>query len=287
MKKLDAVQSIVYSINHFLNSEVDYSQDYKRDIHSLGKSFIYYLIEQNLHTCPLKEININTIEDFLKVGAEKVGTWEHKRKTLKSIFKCCVDQKIIPLNPVDSVEIKSVERKLKNLFTDEELNAVFNYLKSNFPEYYLYACINYYVLYKKISTISREIKRSDFSEDFSELKLISDGKQIIVSVDNELKSVLLEQGVDKLKKEFNIFSKNTESFNRFYFTKKWGKIKKQLFDKSIINNLNYETEVFYDSAVSRYYQAHKDVKKLQQKLGFSTLFKTVYYLETIIDFEKI
>ena len=172
------------------------------------------------------------------------------------------------------------------MFTDQELSAVFNYLKSNFSDFYVFANINYYVLYKKITTLSREIKKGDFSDEFSTLKIMCDGKEITLTVDQELRTILLEQGIDKLKNDLNIFSKNIESFNRHYFNKKWLKIKNELFKNAIISHLDYDIDVFFDSAVHRYYEKNKDIKRIQSLLGFTTPFKTVYYLESIIDFSE-
>ncbi len=288
MNKLDAAQSIALSINHFLEGE--FSDDYKRDIKNVGTSFIFFLVTKNLHTIALKDLEINFIEGFLNSffdeSTNNKGTYENKRKTLRSIFKHCVDQNIIPINPFDHIEIKQIERTRKNLFTDQELSSVFNHLRTNFPDFYVFASINYYLLYKKITTISREIKKGDFSDDFSTIKIVCDGKEITLSVDQELKTILLEQGIDKLKNDLNIFSKNIESFNRHYFNKKWLKIKNELFKNALIKNLNYDIDVFFDSAVHRYYEKHKDIKRLQSKLGFTTPFKTVYYLESIIDFSE-
>jgi len=288
MKKLDTAQSIALSINYFLEGE--FSDDYKRDIKNVGTSFIFFLVTKNLHTISLKDLKINIIEGFLNSyfdeSRNNKGTYENKRKTLRSIFKHCVDQKIIPINPFDHIEIKTTERTRKNLFTDQELSAVFSYLKSNFPEFYVFASINYYLQYKKITTLSREIKKGDFSDDFSTLKIMYDGKEISLPVDQALKSILLEQGIDKLKNELNIFSKNTTSYNRHYFNKKWLKIKNELFENAIISHVEYDIDVFFDKSVHRYYEKHKDIKRLQSKLGFTTPFKTVYYLESIIDFSE-
>jgi hypothetical protein len=288
MKKLDTAQSIALSINHFL--EGDFSIDYKRDIKNVGTSFIFFVVTKNLHTLALKDLEINIIEGFLNSfydeSTNNKGTYENKRKTLRSIFKHCVDQKIIPINPFDHIEIKTTERTRKNLFTDQELFAVFSYLKSNFPEFYVFASINYYLLYKKITTLSREIKKGDFSDDFSTLKIMYDGKEISLPVDQALKSILLEQGVDKLKNELNIFSKNTTSYDRHYFNKKWLKIKQLLLQNAIISHLNYDIDVFIDCAVFRYYEKNTDVKKLQKLLGFGTPGNLIYYLESIIDFSE-
>jgi len=288
MKKLDAAQSIALSINHFLEGE--FSDDYKRDIKNVGTSFIFFLVTKNLHTIALKDLEINIIEDFLNSYFDETknnkGSYENKRKTLQSIFKHCVHEKIIPINPFNVIEIKTIERTRKNLFTDQELSSVFNHLRNNFPDFYVFASINYYLLYKKITTISREIKKGDFSDDFKTVKIVFDGKEITLPVDQELKTILLEQGIDKLKNDVNIFSKNTESFSRHYFNKKFLKIKSTLLKNGIIKHLNYDIDVFFDSAVHRYYEKHKDIKRLQSKLGFTTPFKTVYYLESIIDFSE-
>jgi hypothetical protein len=288
MKKLDAAQSIALSINHYLEGE--FSDDYKRDIKNVGTSFIFFLVTKNLHTLALKDLEINIIEGFLNSyfdeSTNNKGTYENKRKTLRSIFKHCVDQKIIPINPFDHIEIKQIERTRKNLFTDQELSAVFKHLRTNFPDFYVFASINYYLIYKKITTISREIKKGDFSDDFSTVKIVCDGKEISLPVDQALKSILLEQGVDKLKNELNIFSKNIVSFNRHYFNKKWLKIKNELFKNAIISHLNYDIDVFIDCAVFRYYEKNKDIKRIQKLLGFTTPSKTIHYLESIIDFSE-
>lgn len=288
MKKSDAAQSIALSINHYLDGE--FSDDYKRDIKNVGTSFIFYLVTKNLHTIALKDLEIEIIEGFLNSyydeSTNNKGTYENKRKTLRSIFKYCVDQKIIPINPFDHIEIKQIERTRKNLFTDQELSSVFNHLKSNFSDFYVFASINYHVLYKKITTLSREIKKGDFSTDLSTLQLMSDGKEITLTVDQELRTILLEQRIDKLNNDLNIFSKNKESFNRHYFNKKWLKIKQSLLENVIISHSEYDIDVFFDTAVHRYYKKHKDIKRIQSKLGFTTPFKTVYYLESIIDFSE-
>lgn len=287
MKKLDAAQSIALSINHFLEGE--FSDDYKRDIKNVGTSFIFFLVTKNLHTIALKDLEINIIEDFLNSyfkESKNNGTYENKRRTMRSLFKQCVDQKIIPINPFDHIEIKTTERTRKNLFTDQELSSVFKYLRTNFPDFYVFASINYYLLYKKITTISREIKKGDFSDDFKTVKIVCDGKEITLPVDQELKTILLEQGIDKLKNDLNIFSKNTESFNRHYFNKKWLKIKQLLLKNAIISHLNYDIDVFIDCAVFRYYEKNTDVKKLQKLLGFGTPGNLIYYLESIIDFSE-
>jgi len=288
MKKSDAAQSIALSINHYLDGE--FSDDYKRDIKNVGTSFIFFLVTKNLHTIALKDLEVNIIEGFLNSfydeSTNNKGTYENKRKTLRSIFKHCVDQKIIPINPFDHIEIKQIERTRKNLFTDQELSRVFNHLRNNFPDFYVFASINYYLLYKKITTISREIKKGDFYDDFTTVKIVCDGKEITLSVDQELKTILLEQGIDKLKNDLNIFSKNTESFSRHYFNKKFLKVKSTLLKNGIIKHLNYDIDVFIDCAVFRYYEKNTDVKKLQKLLGFGTPGNLIYYLESIIDFSE-
>ena len=57
------------------------------------------------------------------------------------------------------------------------------------------------------------------------------------------------------------------SFNRHYFNKKWLKIKQSLLENAIISHSEYDIDVFFD-------------------MGFTTPFKTVYYLESIIDFSE-
>lgn len=286
MIKRDAATNIVYAIRNFQNA--DYSEDYKRDIKSVGLNLILILIESQLHTAPLEKIPTSIIEKFLKSYYQenrRSGTYENKRKTLNSIFQFLVTAKELSQNPMLNIERKKMPVKSKYLFSAEELQKVFGFLKIECPDFHLYALICHHVLVKRITTEARNISKGDFDDDFNEITLSVDGQSKKRGIPTELRKILVKKGLGKLRREENIFTGSADPYSRHYFNKQWSKIRKKMLDKGIISHLDYDIDVFFDCAVLEEFKKKKDISHIRQLLGFTTLFKTRYYLETLTELE--
>jgi integrase len=93
---------------------------------------------QNVITEMSKKTKQKRVKDkktgkYIKVDTgEKLSTWtmKHARKVMRIIFEKATENKVIPKNPVEKIEIPKRQAKTRKTLTSEELNIMFRYLKN-------------------------------------------------------------------------------------------------------------------------------------------------------------
>lgn len=93
---------------------------------------------QNVITEMSKKTKQKRVKDkktgkYIKVDTgEKLSTWtmKHAQKVMRIIFEKATENKVIPKNPVEKIEIPKRQAKTRKTLTSEELNIMFRYLKN-------------------------------------------------------------------------------------------------------------------------------------------------------------
>ncbi|MBN8698839.1 MAG: site-specific integrase [Chitinophagales bacterium] len=263
--------------------EQDLSKLYKRDISSVGTNFIRYLKENSLYNMPNSRLNSTHIERFLKQYNHSATYYMNKRRTLGGIFSRLVTQKIIDTNPVHETSQLKEKATLHQAYTKSQLMTVFDYLRLHSPNLYLCSMLMYGCLLRPHQEV-RQLFRSDFNEDCSVIALSGEnnksGRIRTVHVPLYVHEVLLQQGIPQYEPSRNIFTGTGCIYNESYFNTTWSRIKEKLVNDGVIGD-NHTLYSFRHTAAVNLYMKTKDLFKVQQALGHSSMTVTLTYMRSL------
>ncbi|QEC79700.1 tyrosine-type recombinase/integrase [Mucilaginibacter ginsenosidivorax] len=255
------------------------SDKYKREIKLLVKDFLLYLSE-NEKCKPINELQSDIIETYLNQFKATSVYYMSKRRLLAVFFAEFVRKKYIPDNIIKSTPRVKTKASLHKIYTKEQLHAILKFLKVNHPNLYLCALLSYGCLLRPHQEI-RFLKKKHFNEDFSTISLSgSENKSArvrVVAVPKYLQDTLRDRLTEIVDPETNIFTMEEWSFNEYYFSMNWTRLRGDMLTAKILQE-DQTIYSFRHTATVDIFKRTKDLHILQQLLGHSTMIVTLKYL---------
>lgn len=257
-----------------------YSKTYKRDLKKLCEQFLAFLppslLEKDVSSIPLP-----IIEKFLNQFKSSGRHYMNKRLSLSVFFSELVRKDILTKNPILKTSKQKIKAKLHEIYSEEQLKEVLNFLKADYYNLYLCALITYACLLRPHQEV-RLITRKHISADFTKINLSGDenksGRVRIVYVPAYLQIELKNQLKNCADQDANIFTLNAVGpFNDDYFKTQWSRAKTQMSKIGLIDK-NQTLYSFRHTAAVNVYRKTKDLNVLQQLLGHSNMMVTLKYL---------
>lgn len=261
----------------------DLSLFYQRDIRSLGLQFINFLNRSNLSNCTLNDITIGNIQLFLREFKGSSTYYMNKRRTLGAIFSRLVNKGVIHHNPVLKTPRLKEKSLLHEAYTQDQLKLVLMKISEYNKQLYLCALLMYGCLLRPHREI-RLLSRKNFNDDFTKISLggrdNKSGRIRVVPIPEYVRLEIMNQKIDELELNANIFSRLSEPLNESYFNTAWSRLKTSLLDAGIIGK-NHTLYSFRHSAAINLYMKTKDLFKIQQAMGHSNMTVTLTYMRSL------
>ena len=256
-----------------------YSRFYKRDLTKISDQFLKYVPNTILEK-DIKLIPLSVIDNFLNQFKSSGRSYMNKRCSLSIFFSEFVRKDLISKNPVGKTAKQKIKAKLHEIYEDEQLKNILEFLRRNYYNLYLCALITYGCLLRPHQEV-RFLKRKHFSLNLEQISLSGSenkgGRVRTVFIPNYLKTELDKRLVNVSDGETNIFTLTSEAFNDDYFKTQWSRAKSQMLKSNLISK-NQTLYSFRHTAVVQIYRRTKDLNILQQLLGHSNMIVTLKYL---------
>ncbi|TCD00782.1 site-specific integrase [Pedobacter frigidisoli] len=283
--KLEEVQPARFLQDSFLSileekMSSPYSKFYKRDLKKVCEQFLSFIPKCFLNA-EVSDIPLDIIEKFLNQFKTSGRTYMNKRRSLSIFFSEFVRKDWITKNPINKTSKQKIKAKLHEIYSEEQLPHVFQFLKINYYNLYLCCLMTYGCLLRPHQEI-RQLKLKHISNDFSEILLSGaenkSGKIRRVHIPNYVKNELCKQTSAISDPEANIFTLNSkEVYNEDYFKTQWSRAKKQMLCTGLLQK-NHTLYSFRHTAVVKLYRKTKDLHIVQQLLQHSNMIVTMNYL---------
>ena len=252
---------------------------YKRNLKWVHEKFIDFVPPKEL-SAKVDELPFMTIESFLNQFRTSERNYINKRRCLGTLFNEMVRKGLATNNLVRNTKSARGKASLHIPYSHEQLINALDFLKSNYPNLYLCCILTYGCLLRPHHEI-RLLKKRHIVKDFTQIQLSGSenkSKRIrTVYIPNYLQAILREQLKDVTDLEANIFTFRREVYGVGYFNIMWGKAKKKMLDKGIIE-AKQTIYSFRHTAAVNVYQKTKDLHILQQLLQHSNMIVTLNYL---------
>ena len=256
-----------------LNSSL--SDSYKRDLNSVCKQFLEFLTLEE-RDGSISKLPHHRVSDFLQQFNTSGTFYMNKRRNLGVVFGEAVKKGFLTLNPIKDTSKRKSKATLHQIYTDEQLKEVLEFLKRHYPNLHLCCLLSFGCFLRPHQEI-RNLFGHHFKNDFSEIHLSGDenkgGKVRVVYIPEYVKRELAGR-IPLLKPDINLFTLTSEPFNVCYFNLQWSRAKKKmgtLDEKQTIYS-------FRHTAAIRVYNKTKDIYILQQLLAHSNMIVTLKYL---------
>lgn len=204
----------------------------------------------------------------------------NKRRSLSVFYSEIVRREYLNKNPILNTIKQKTKAKLHEVYTEQQLKKVLEFLKTDCYNLYLCALLTYGCLLRPHQEI-RLLRKKHISEDYNQIQLggteNKSGRIRTVFIPQYLQTELQERlnKVDDL--ETNIFTLTNQSFNDDYFKTQWSRAKTQMVKQKIIED-NQTLYSFRHTAVVNVYRKTKDLHIIQQLLQHSNMIVTLNYL---------
>ncbi len=263
--------------------EQDLSKLYKRDIALVGKSFEQYLRETGLYESEINKIDNVQIDKFLKRYNHSATYYMNKRRTLGGIFSRLLAKKLISENPVHQTSQLKEKATLHQAYTKQQLHAVLGYLKVHNPTIHLCSLLMYGCFLRPHQEI-RQLYRRDINETCTIIALAGDsnksGRIRTVHIPVYVQEALIQRNINVADPDMNLFTGTTSFFNDSYFNTMWSRAKEKMMQENMIGE-NHTLYSFRHTAAVNLYMKTKDLFKVQQALGHSSMTVTLTYMRSL------
>lgn len=260
-----------------------YSRKYIRDCTIVLNEFINYLDTNNFLEKEIAEIVSSDIENFLARFTFSSAYYSIKRRTLSAVFEKLIQRGILMINPVKTTERRRVEAVHNQSFSEKQLEFVLNAIKFSNDNLYLCVLFVYCMLLRPHREV-RLLKRGNFNHDLTILTLSGEenkSKRIrSIPVPDKIRQILLSSGIDTLQDEFNLFTKELNPLNEFYFGTCWTRIKRKLLGAGIISK-HHTLYSFRHTAICSVFKRSKDLHLVQRLCSHQSMITSLKYLRSL------
>lgn len=267
----------------------DLSKFYKRNMRYIHDDFIAFLTVSELEA-PIQELKTIRIEEFLSRYKSSGTYYMNKRRDLGVLFSAIGKRLDITLASVKKTDRMKSSATLHEIYTEDQLKEVLNFLKGFNSNLYLCCLITYGCFLRPHEEV-RNLTVGHFKNKFTQIHLSGSenkGKRVrVVNVPDYVKDELLRRVMDS-SLELNIFSLTSIAYNPSYFNNFWTKARKKMSVQGLIHK-NQTIYSFRHTAAVQVYRKTKDVFIVQQLLGHSDMVVTLKYLRGLgeLDSEKL
>ncbi len=274
--------SVIQSILRQVDKD-DLSSLYQRDIRLVGLHFLSFLRSRSLFDSPVSRLTPIIIEEYLTEFKGSATYYMNKRRTLGAVFSRMITNGVLTQNPV----LKTTRLKEKSLlheaYTQDDVRRVLEEIRTQHKNLHLCAILMYGCLLRPHQEI-RILSRKHFNEDLTKISLggkdNKSGRIRVVPIPEYVRSVLLEQQKNLLNSSSNIFTGTEAIPNESYFNTAWSRIKTGLLEKKIVGK-RHTLYSFRHSAAINLYMKTKDLYKVQQAMGHSSMTVTLTYMRSL------
>jgi integrase len=276
------IDSCISSVLQDLQKQ-DLSKLYKRDIEMVGEEFITFLKDNSTHCLPIQQLSSTTIDEFLKQFNHSATYYMNKRRTLGGIISRLVKSKVLTQNPVAETSRLKERATLHEAYTRDQLREVVQILEEQHPNLHLCALLMYGCFLRPHQEI-RPLLRRDINSDITSISLSGNankgGRIRTVFVPPYIRDVIIARGLHTLDEYSNIFTGTCDAFNESYFNTAWSRIKASLEERNVIGD-KHTLYSFRHTAAINLYMKTKDLYKVQQAMGHSSMTTTLTYMRSL------
>jgi integrase len=206
----------------------------------------------------------------------------NKRRTLGAIFSRLV-RKEIPFNPVKETKRVKEKATLHKAYTKEQLHRVLSILEQSHQNVYMCALFMYGCFLRPHQEVRRLFRR-DLNEDCTSISLSGDdnksGRIRTVYVPPYVHEPITRYKLDQLDQHANLFTGTCDVYNESYFNTAWSRLKEKMVKDRIIED-NHTLYSFRHTAAVNLYMKTKDLYKVQQAMGHSSMTVTLTYMRSL------
>jgi integrase len=288
-EKKEVPQRVVPKATDILKStlsdleEQDLSSDYKRDIRLVVDAFVSFLEYQENSELRINDVTHTIAEEFLKQYKHSGTYYMNKRRTLSAVFSRLKKNKVIPENPLVSTTKMKEKATLHKAYTKDQMRHVLDVLEQQHTNLYLCALLMYGCFLRPHKEV-RKLFRDDIQDSQNVISLggkaNKGGRVRTVFMPSYVQEALQKHDVLSLGNTVNIFTRCCDVYNACYFNTAWSRIKEDLVNDGIISE-EHTLYSFRHTAAINMYMKTKDLYKLQQAFGHSSMTVTLTYMRSL------
>jgi integrase len=261
----------------------DLSPDYKRDLRLVVDAFVTFLEYQENTELRITDITCTIAEEFLKQYRHSATYYMNKRRTLGAIFSRLKNNKIITENPLVSTTKMKEKATLHKAYTRDQMKQVLDVLEQEHTNLFLCALLMYGCFLRPHKEI-RRLVRDDIKDDQNVISLggraNKGGRVRTVFIPAYVHTALQKHNVLLLDSTANIFTRCCDVYNECYFNTAWSRIKEDLVSDGVIS-AEHTLYSFRHTAAINLYMKTKDLYKVQQAMGHSSMAVTLTYMRSL------
>jgi integrase len=250
---------------------------YKKDLRQIMGVFTSFLSKQELDN-PLRSVTLSRLEEFLSRYNSSGSYYMKKRSDFSILFSQAAKLSGIPSIARDTHTERS-KAKLHITYTKEELRTLLSYLSLNSPQMYL-CCLFTYGCWLRPHIEVLSLTKHHFKNEYTEIHLDGNenkgGKVRVVYVPDYVLNEIRET-LNSLKDDMNIFTRESQVLNNYYFTTMWKRLRPTLLKRGLIKD-GQTIYSFRHTAAVNVYRKQKDIYMLQRLLGHGSIGVTQKYL---------
>ena len=277
-------QSLLKDFKNFLKFERNLSenstQSYIQDLQKL----IRFLSDNNINK-KISEINSNVIREFVYQQTKLIKPSSQSRliSSLKNFFDYLIIEKIIFINPIDSIQYPKIATKIPETLSTQEIDKLIDYLKKS-KKNSLRNCTILEVLYScglRVSELTNLNISDIFFDDFLIKILGKGGKERFVPMSKIVKDMIK----DYLNSErFNTITK--KGFEDILFLNNRGEKLTRVMIFTILNiakkgigiKKKVSPHILRHSFATHLIENGADISSIQHMLGHTNITTTERYL---------
>jgi len=275
----------------YLEVEKNFSAHTVRAYRSDILSFLIWLGNDSLDDADYRKLKLYLV--FLQKFNYSKTTTARKVASLRTFFKYLFREKIIENNPAGGIHSPKKNKSLPKFLTEEEVNAIFNGIKTDTPSGYRNKVILelLYASGMRVSELSN-LKVSDLNIENNEIKVMGKGaKERIVLVSNRVKELLVFY-LKTVRPLLNTEGPNADltQDSPVFINKTGFKLHPQsirLAIKKTVNMIqlpkNVTPHVFRHSFATKLLNHGADLRVVQELLGHASISNTQIYTHVTVE----
>ncbi len=207
-------------------------------------------------------------------------TYNSMKTFLVSLWEWFIENKYAKVNPFKDIKKKKEQRKQRQIIPQDTIEQIKLYLKENEPEFYAIVLLTYHGLLRPNETVQLKPKHFELERKLLKIppEISKNNKTRIVSLSPELYKALKSLNIDKLPKNWFIFSKNfrpgEKKIARNRISEHWAKLR-EILDLPP----EYQFYSLKDTGIVNMIRAGISLETVRDQAGHSSLEMTNRYVQ--------
>jgi integrase len=234
---------------------------------------------------PVRRVTTGQVRDFLNAQPGKNSVWNNNRRDLHSLWGVMVELGYATENPVSKLKRRKSAPTWNEAYDGGQILAVMAACEGNGRNMGLCARLMFHAFLRPHQEVRRlQRKHVDFSRNLitvpAALRKASD--VFVVPMHPQLRSALVLAGVDALSADDYVIYAEAPSkcVGRDYFRVLWKRMRPGLLASGTIRAGQTLYSIRHTAACT-FYEAHKDVERLQRVMGHRDMASTITYLRSM------